>query len=235
MGGTVGTIRTLGTVLVVQQTRRAHDQIQQMLAELRQILGPMQVVTVHATWVLASPGALPKAMTEASDEWMSKQKVFCESQITCFSGQTVHVASGTDRSYVSDVQPVVASSAVAFDPTISSISSGAVLQISPQVVPGTNDAIIDIASVVTQPAGPAEPPINATGFVMVPGTGGGDGKSYVANATVERVNVVEQKFRTTARVPLKKRTIVGGMTINPSKPEEAASQLYLVVEVTTGQ
>src|SRR4051812_7086911 len=52
-GGSVGAIRSLGTILVVQQTRRAQNQIHQLLDGLREILGPMQVMTVHATWVLA--------------------------------------------------------------------------------------------------------------------------------------------------------------------------------------
>lgn len=226
-GGVVGNVRPLGTILVVQQTRAAQDQITQIFNELRSIVGPMQTVTVHATWVSVGAGTMPRAMTEATDEWMNKQKVFCESQISCFSGQTVYLIAESMRSYIADAQPVVASNAVAFDPTISVISSGGVLQVTPQIIPGGAEAIIDVQSVITQ----AGAPIESTTAVAI----SGEGAKVQTNATIERVSELSQKFRTTARVPLKKRTIIGGMTLNPAKPDEQGTQLYLVVEVTAGK
>lgn len=226
-GGAVGNVRPLGTILVVQQTRAAHDQILQLLGDLRQIVGPMQTITVHATWVSVSAGLLPRATTDATDEWMSKQKVFCESQISCFSGQTVHLIAEGARSYISDATPVVASNAVAFDPTISVISSGAVLQLTPLLVPGGSEAIVDVQSAVSQAGGPLE---SATAVAV-----SGESVKLQVNATIDRVADVSQRFHTTARVPLKKRTIIGGMTMNPAKPEDQGTQLYLVIEVTAGK
>ena len=63
----------------------------------------------------------------------------------------------------------------------------------------------------------------------------GEGAKSQVNATIERMNLISQKLHTTARVPLKKRSIVGGMTMNPAKPDDGATQLYLVLEVTTGK
>lgn len=226
-GGAVGNVRPLGTILVVQQTRAAQDQITQIFSELRSIVGPMQTVTIRATWVVVPAGTMPRAMTEATDEWMNKQKTFCESQISCFSGQTVFLVAESMRSYIADAQPVVASNAVAFDPTISVISSGSALQITPQIVPGGAEAIVDVQSVVTQAGAPVEP----TTAVAV----SGEGAKTQTNATIERVSELSQKFRTTARVPLKKRTIIGGMTLNPAKPDDQGTQLYLVIEVTAGK
>jgi hypothetical protein len=226
-GGQIGQIKALGTILVVEQTRDAHEQIQKMLDELRKIVGPMQVMTVHATWVMAQPGAIVKTTTEASDEWISRQKVVCESQITCFSGQTVHVSSGNDRLHTTDLTPVVASNAVAYDPTIFVGLFGMALQLTPQVVPGSDDAIVDVLSIMSLP-GPSEPPATVVGVVQVPG--GATTSQTVSNGTIDRLNIISQEMRTTARIPMKKRVIVGGMTLNPARSDDVG-QLYLVLEV----
>ncbi len=226
-GGQIGQIRALGTILVVEQTRDAHEQIQKMLDELRKIVGPMQVMTVHSTWVMAQPGAIIKTSTEASDEWVAKQKVVCESQITCFSGQTVHVSSGNDRLHATDLTPVVASNAVAYDPTIFIGLFGMALQLTPQVVPGSDDAIVDVMSIMSLP-GPSEPPATVTSVMQA--SGGATTTPTVVNGTLDRLNIISQEMRTTARIPMKKRVIVGGMTLNPAKSDDVG-QLYLILEV----
>jgi hypothetical protein len=53
--------------------------------------------------------------------------------------------------------------------------------------------------------------------------------------SVDRVPTLRQKIKTTVRVPLKKKIIVGGMTLDPSDGEQGGRQLYLVVEVEGGK
>jgi hypothetical protein len=221
-GGSLGQVRALGTILVVEQSPEAQAQIQKLLDELRKIVGPMQVMTVHATWVMVQPGSIAKTTTEATDEWMAKQKLVCESQVTCFSGQTVHISSGIDRLNTTNLTPVVASSAVAYAPTTMVGLVGMAWQITPQGVPGSEDAVVDILSIVSQ-QGPSEQ--------LVVNSYAAEGRARVEGA-LDRLNLICQELRTTARIPMKKRIIVGGMTLNPSKADDVG-QLYLVLEVST--
>jgi hypothetical protein len=164
-------------------------------------------------------------MTEVNEEWMKKQKVYCESQLTCFGGQTVHVASGRARQVTTDLTPIVGTNAVAFDPAVDSVLSGVTLQVTPQLIPGSETAILDVQTTASE-AGPAENPIRADGISATEPSV----KAQISGA-VDRVSMISQEMKTTARVPLRKKVIVGGMTLDPSNAEEAGRQLYLVVEI----
>src|SRR5688572_880288 len=50
-GGSVGSMRGFGTLLVVSQTEANHAKVQQLLDEVRRNAGPARVVAVRATWV----------------------------------------------------------------------------------------------------------------------------------------------------------------------------------------
>jgi len=54
-------------------------------------------------------------------------------------------------------------------------------------------------------------------------------------AIVDRLNLLTQEFRTTARVPVGKPILIGGMTSEPSQTGPASSQLYLVLQLTAGK
>jgi hypothetical protein len=101
------------------------------------------------------------------------------------------------------------------------------LQLTPQVVPGSDDAIVDVMSIMSLP-GPSEPPATVTSVMQA--SGGATTTPTVVNGTLDRLNIISQEMRTTARIPMKKRVIVGGMTLNPAKSDDAG-QLYLILEV----
>ena len=42
--------------------------------------------------------------------------------------------------------------------------------------------------------------------------------------------MASQEFSTTARVPVGKKVLIGGMTFDPGANAEGAKQLYLVIE-----
>lgn len=54
-------------------------------------------------------------------------------RLTLFNGQTAYVLVAVSQPYVSDLQPVVGTQAVAFDPTISTVNSGVMLQVQATV------------------------------------------------------------------------------------------------------
>jgi hypothetical protein len=226
-GDAGGKISNLGTTLVVRQTGDNQTRIQQLLDELRRSTGPAHIVTVRTTWVVSSPRELPEPRTEVSLDWINKQKTYCESQLTCFSGQTVHITTGKNRQFISDLTPVVANGAVAYDPTITNLLSGVELQITPQVVPGNDLVLLDLQTTVNEVL-PSEQPITVTA------TSRGEGANGMNQVTgnIDRVSVLSQEFKTTARVPLKKPVIVGGMTLEPAgADQQGGKQLYLVVQI----
>lgn len=222
-GGTIGSIRFYQAMLIVTQTKAHHEQVQALLEELRRGGGAAQV-TIRATWVVAAPGEMTKPLTEVSADWMSKQKTYCESQITCFNGQTVHLTSGREKRIVSDVTPIVGTQAVAFDPTVEQVHSGMTVQFSPLLV-GTDAAVLDVQSSAAEWSANAEPPAQM-GKASSPELPVGQGMG-----NVDRVPTLHQQMKTTVRVPLRKKVIVGGMTLDPSDAQQAGRQLYLVVEI----
>ena len=54
-------------------------------------------------------------------------------------------------------------------------------------------------------------------------------------ADIDKSPSLKQEMQTTARLPLGKKIIVGGMTLDPSDPAQSGRQLYLVVEVDAGK
>jgi hypothetical protein len=210
-GGNVGQIRTLSSMLIIVQTRANHDTIQSLLDELRQTAGPAQIATVNAKWLVVAAGEVPRPMAEVSEEWLKRQKVYCESQLTCFSGQTVHVSSGRSRRIIAESTPIVGTLSSMDDPDVQSVLSGVTLQVAPLLIPGTDFAVVDVQTAASE---------------WSPGEQG-----TTRHGTIDRAAMLCQEMKTTARVPLRKKVIIGGMTLDPSDAEQGGRQLYLVVEI----
>jgi hypothetical protein len=107
---------------------------------------------------------------------------------------------------------------VGYQPIVTTQNVGALLEIRPSLVRGTDTAIIDLKATVTdsvaengeapQPVAPRPP-------------------------EVDRVAFQSQELATTLRVPLGQAVLVGGMTNAPANTDQGteAAQLYLVLEV----
>jgi hypothetical protein len=221
-GGTIGSIRSLGKNLVITQTTDNHKQIGTLLSQLRVGDGPTKILSVRCTWLEVKEGDL-QAGNEPTAEWISKQKVYAQSQLNCFNGQTVHMTSGMSRRVKTDVTPVVATGAVAFDPTIGVELNGVSLQVTPQIVPGHELVIVDLHSSVTE--GQKDEPMEAT---ALSNNSGAEAKTVT---TIDRSTSLVQEFQTTTRVGLRKKTIIGGMTLNPTDGAGDKRQIYLLIEI----
>lgn len=105
---------------------------------------------------------------------------------------------------------------VGYQPQTSSVNMGALLQVTPALVPQSDRVILDVRSIVTR----SHP--------------NGSSTTQIANAgTVENINVVAQQFMTTINMPTNQPTVVGGATLTPmSGDDEVGEQLYLVVEAS---
>jgi hypothetical protein len=158
--------------------------------------------------------------------------------ISCFSGQTVHIASAQSRSAVTGAVPVVGGGpeGVGYQPIIANPQSGAVLQVTPQLLPmhDTHAAVLDVCSVVTRSEGPAETLTFMSGAQA--GVKRDDRFASTTGITLDRVNMSVAQLATTLRVPLGTPVLVGGLTRQPSCAKDdsaaAAPQLYLFIEAT---
>ena len=101
---------------------------------------------------------------------------------------------------------------VGYQPVVGSVSYGALLQVTPTLVPDSEFVVLDLQNMVTLPA--SEPSQSV---------------SYGGVMPLDRLNIVSQQFMTTLYVPLGTPTLVGGATLKPMSDD--SSQLYLVIEV----
>jgi type II secretory pathway component GspD/PulD (secretin) len=224
-GGTIGAIRELSGNLIVTQTAENHRDIASLLKQLRETHGRM--VVVRAYWLLVEPESIPKldpskkSLPLIDDKLIDAKNLYCGAQTTCFNGQTVHVTSGRKRTMVTGLSPVVGTNAVGYQPTLENARSGVVLQLTPHLEPeGEDHLILDLQSNLTELGD-----IQGAKIELPATTQPSD-----ASNSIDRLNEVSQELRTTVRLPLNKKVLVGGMTLEPAAKQEASRQLYLVIE-----
>lgn len=178
--GGFGALTTLGGSLVVRQSPENQTRVLQFIEDLRQEVGAIRTVTVRAHWLLLSSQQVDALVgddvTGASngmdrDTWRqlaseNNHREQYHGQITCFNGQTVHVVSGRLRNVVQGGMPVVGGSGVGYQPLTSTPHIGAMLQVTPSLLPGGDAAVVDLQSTVTRwdltAAEDASPPVQHT-------------------------------------------------------------------------
>ncbi|NQT13929.1 MAG: hypothetical protein HQ582_14340 [Planctomycetes bacterium] len=258
--GGPGDIAYFGGLLLVLQTPATHKIIEEFLEMIRSEGATARTAIVDAHWLLLESAQLTELLgvdsashdgrsrlpiDPAALEKLAQEVPGYRGRITCFSGQTVHVASGSRRSVVVGAIPVVGS-APAYQPIMAVPNLGIILEVTPSLLPGADEAILDVYSTVTKwdepdppiqigsrfPAG--QQPVGMAGETVE--TPGG-----TASVTVDRINIPTQQLATTLRVPLGKPVLVGGLTLDPAKIESAEPgeanhrQLYLVVRVSAAE
>ena len=272
-GGNEGVIRFFNGALVITQTAAAHDKIRKLLTDLRGDQSAM--VRVRARWVLLKPTEFDRVVKEnnaafggggpgrafksvlqevnvAELDKVAVHSVQFRAQTTCFSGQTVSVASGRQKSVVSTVEAVVGTDAGAYQPTVGFLSSGLTLQIRPTFNLEDETVVLTIDSTYT---GPSETSPAMAGHLIGPATrptaGLGNAGQGLANlerlpaagqlfshgpadpgGLIDRINVVSQNLKTSVRVPLEKSVLIGGMTLEPADNGDESPQLYLIIEAS---
>jgi hypothetical protein len=240
-GGAIGSLRFIGSRLIVTQTADNQKQIENLLNMIRDENGMAYMVAVQACWVQFSPddlrtiagtaggnadAAAAATLKEVPDALLGDAKVYARGQTLGFGGQTVHVASGRANTVVTGMQPVVGTGAVGYQLETTQVQSGVALQVTPQVLADGRMISLDLHSIVSEvdeAAGLPDPrALGDTGPTTAP-AGGTLGR---------RSRILAQQFSTTARVPAGKRVLVGGMTFDPGSRADGAKQLYLVIEAT---
>ena len=245
-GGIIGSVTQMklpNMSLLISQTPENHEQITRMLNTIRERGGGGRMVCTRMYWLLLEPADVQAAFDAArpvkgedgdanaamamatrsmpvvDDALMAKAKLYSQAQTTCFNGQTVAIQSGREWSIVSDLTPVVGMQAVGYDPTMERVSSGTTAQITPQL--SGDGVLLDLHSTVVENK-PRTKTIEAP-F---------DGKIAATMPAIEMHDITRQSFATTVRIPLGKRVLLAGMTLEPQAGEAPGRQLYLAVEVT---
>jgi len=252
-GGTLGSISTRETVLVVRQTEENQRQISELLEMLRKTRQGARVVTVHADWLWLTPGDLDQVVKPgkaggpgreidpAALQKLGPKALYAHGQITCAGGQTVHLLSGHVKTLVENLDASVGTGATAYQPEVDEVLEGAAVQVTPRIQ--GESANVDVLGFVSGWGTPGQP----YRFVQrdaepAPAAHPGDPDNAGSVATMDRMNVLAQEFCTSAHLPLGKAVIIGGMTLEPEGSGAAADpkadpkalngrQLYLVLRV----
>lgn len=247
-GGTIGVIREVAGLLVITQTRQNHDEIERVLGELRESHG--RTIRVQATWILLKPEELPVlyvsdpkqgpatknglrlVSAEALEKNLESHNHF-RAELSCFNGQTVSMSSGRTRTVITEQQPVVAQSAVAMAPNTKQVQVGAMLEVTPTLEAAMDFAVVDIHSEVADWTDGGK--IEVAPQQIEVGAQDGAMTNAAAPASIDRLNLLSQQFKTTARIPVGPPVLIGGMTLEPSAGEAAGEQLYLVLQINASR
>ena len=242
-----GTIKTFGRSLIVSNTDAAHKQIRALLEQLQTEAAPTRMVAVRAYWLLLEPKDLPTlgdrakaekksaALLEVPSELVNEKTIYSQGQTMCFNGQTVHISSGRGRTVVTGATPVVGQSSVGYQFSTEVVQNGVAMQVKPDVTPDGKSAVLDLQSIVSEL--PEVKPTTAPADPMADPTLATQANNRLVESplhAIDRVNVVAQQFRTTVRIPLDKKILIGGMTMEPNIAGGSSRNLYLVVEVNAG-
>jgi type II secretory pathway component GspD/PulD (secretin) len=232
-GGALGSMYELNGQLIVTQTPTNLKSVEALLSQLRSTRGAM--VRIRADWVLLKPGqvgdllkngpedksALPEINRTALDKGADHAAHYA-ANLTCFNGQTVHVASGRAISTVTTRDPVVGTGVVAYDAKSEIVQYGVSLQVMPVIAGDGASATLDLLSESSEAqdaprSGPATQPADAN------------------ENGLDRLNAIVQHFHTTVQVPLNKPVLVEGMTAEPTVTQPQGDQWYLIIEADAGK
>jgi hypothetical protein len=159
-------------------------------------------------------------------------------EVTCIDDQVVHIISGRLRTLVRGAIPVVGSlapttselrlvqlaegetglatatgRAVGYQPVVDRVHTGALLEVRPSLVAGTQRAVLDLRSYVT-------------------GWGAAEPEAVVPSGVIDRPQIVAHQIATTIQATLGQPVIAGGLTLEAGEGDRpSAGQLYLIVQV----
>jgi len=216
--------------LIITQTTAGHERVEALLKALEDKKSRTNM-TLHGDWVEmdvsqaaarldgASKSSPPEVTAAALEK--AGAKVICGVQLSCFSGQTVHVARTLAVTYKAGVEIDEKSGNVS--PVIGSIPTGLAFQVRPALATDGKTAIVDIRC---QTVG-----MKVRDSPLSVGKGSAAGTAS-STANMELPECDEQEFRTTIRVPLDKQVIVAGSAVPQG---EKTAVLYLVIKVTASK
>ncbi|HVT90213.1 MAG TPA: hypothetical protein VHD56_15280 [Tepidisphaeraceae bacterium] len=132
-------------------------------------------------------------------------------RITLFNGQRAFVVVATETAYVSDLTPIVGTSAVAFDPTISIIQSGVLLDVQATVSSDRKYVTLTLRPTLTRLRSPLQSfPVSA--IANTTGATGGTSQQIVSALVQQPVRDITS-MNTTVSIPDGGTLLLGGQTL----------------------
>ncbi len=250
VGGS-GHISYAAGLLVVSQSAECHQQIGQLLDNLRKQGATVNSLTIRAYWVATEDISSMLIDHRTLDrkklvERVAKQGAMA--QISCFDGQTVYLVAGNERSTVNGVIPVVGQLETSPNPAGLETSEAIVADLPKHVLAQlgpSGDAAIGYQPVTStqtegcmlQVSAVLDPKTN-TAVVdvhsdVVHPNAAPDQHDFNGVTKLDKVDNVVQQFKTTLRLPTNQPVLVGGASVRPmqGKGEAQHRQLHLVLEV----
>jgi hypothetical protein len=180
-----------------------------------------------------NPGSRSTVSRKSFDE-VARQTTAIHGRIICLNGQQVHLATGRRQVISSGGTPTVGVAATGYQPIISVINLGAVLQVTPSIS-GDSKAFVDLQNIVTQWKEPGAP-IQVTSQVAAGSSEKQVGGPLVNTMlTIDRADVGTQEWSTTVSIPIGEPVYVGSVTLTNDKASHLEAgqnpELALVIEV----
>jgi type II secretory pathway component GspD/PulD (secretin) len=147
-------------------------------------------------------------------------------RVTMFNGQQAYVAVGTTQAYISDLEPVTDDNAVAFDPEISTVTTGSVLEVRPTVSADRRYVTMTLTPQITTLNGF----LTVEGGVAQPDPNGGGG-DIGFGLSIQLPNVTITEVRTTVTVPDGGTLVLGGQKLSSEVEREKGVPMLSKVPV----
>ncbi|MCA9076092.1 MAG: hypothetical protein KDA93_13775 [Planctomycetaceae bacterium] len=251
-----GTITALGTSLVVRQFPPIQEQIAELLAALREQSDAQKMVTIKLFVVSLLPtdqfSTLIHDAAKIRDDVGTREMVMSElqeqssftGQLTCFSGQEVHLASGHRRSVVTSAIPVVSAVAVGYQPVISNPHIGTLAQLTPTLDSTDNSATVDLRYTLTEWKNDGDTiSIRSRSGAATDTKSGGEAPSSESSVEIQQLNIDTRQLATTIRVPATPAgetpiPVIVGTLGEPSRTDSNSSvagtheSTYLIIAVS---
>lgn len=253
-----GKITKLGNAFVISADDDTHQQIESLLNLFRARWGTLRTISVRAWWLSLSAAEIrtlldsptekvtddgpvvfglvgDKAWGEILQIWQQPagndaHRLKYQATLTCYNGQTVNAQSGSQGLTVTNMETVMpqvesgnASGKIGFNPDMTVIQEGLAYQMTPITNVSGKTVLLDIHSRLTLPGSHDDTP--AAGKSKIETIFPDD---IVRPIDRRRVNI--HRLSTTARVPVDRPYLIGGLSL--PTPETEGLQLYLFVKVS---
>jgi general secretion pathway protein D len=139
-------------------------------------------------------------------------------RVTLFNGQRAYVLVATTRAYVSDLQPVVGANAVGFDPTISTVQSGVLLDVQATVSSDRKYVTLTLRPQLSNLL--ALVPFSIGGTTIIPDNNSST-QPFSGQGFIQQPEVQITEVRTTVSVPDGGTLLLGGQTLSGELEREA--------------
>jgi type II secretory pathway component GspD/PulD (secretin) len=133
-------------------------------------------------------------------------------RLTLFNGQRAFVVVSTSTAYVSDVTPVIATGAVAFDPTITNAQSGVLLDVQATVSADRKYVTLTLRPTLSRLRSLVSFPVSAVVNTAATGVGA-TGTTQITSATIQEPILDNTIINTTVSVPDGGTLLLGGQTL----------------------